>query len=87
MKTEKTAPVKTEIGMNFFGRSIPVWCYDQVPEGMKPAATTDLHIGRRVMYKVLTGPDEGKYYTGVVRQSTLKILLARIRLGYEVYIK
>lgn len=80
-------PQLLPIGADYHGDHVPAYCYDKVPEGLRPAKTTDLYMGRRVMYKVLTGPDKGKYYTGVVRQSTLKILLARIRLGYEVYIK
>ena len=53
---------------------------------MRPARTTDLYMGRPVLYQVLTGPDEGLYYTDYVRPSIYHILIDRINAGKEVYV-
>lgn len=69
------------------GRSLPLWKYDSVPEGMKPARTTDLYMGRPVLYQVLTGPDKGNYYSDYVRPSIYQQLLDRINSGHPVYVQ
>lgn len=68
------------------GRSLPVWCYDSVPEKMRPARTTDLYMGRPVLYQVLTGPDEGLYYTDYVRPDIYHLLIDRINAGHQVFV-
>lgn len=75
-----------DLSVWYRGRSLPVWCYDSVPEKMCPARTTDLYMGRPVLYQVLTGPDEGLYYTDYVRPSIYHILIDRINAGKEVYV-
>lgn len=75
-----------DLSVWYRGRSLPVWCYDTVPEKMRPARTTDLYMGRPVLYQVLTGPDEGLYYTDYVRPSIYHILIDRINAGKEVYV-
>lgn len=68
------------------GRSLPVWCYDAVPEKMRRARTTDLYMGRPILYQVLVGPDEGLYYTDYVRPQIYHLLIDRINAGKEVYV-
>lgn len=68
------------------GRSLPLWKYDSVPEKMRPARTTDLYMGRPVLYQVLTGPDEGQYYSDYVRPNIYQLLIDRINAGKEVYV-
>lgn len=80
-------PELLPFGIDYHGSHVPIYCYDEVPDGLKPVKTTDLYMGRRVMYKVITGPDKGKYYTDVVRPGTIGALLARIRSGLDVYVK
>lgn len=75
-----------DLSVWYRGRSLPVWCYDSVPEKMRPARTTDLYMGRPVLYQVLTGPDEGLYYTDYVRPNIYHILIDRINAGKEVYV-
>lgn len=75
-----------DLNVWYRGRSLPVWCYDSVPEKMRPARTTDLYMGRPVLYRVLIGPDEGKYYTDYVRPSIYQLLVERINAGLEVYV-
>ncbi len=68
------------------GRSLPVWCYDSVPPGVRPARASDLRPGMPVLYLVRVGPDAGKYYQDYVRPTTIEPLRQRIRAG-EVYVK
>ncbi len=75
-----------ELGVRYRGRSLPLWCYDVVPEGMRRAGTTDLYMGRPVLYQVLIGPDEGMYYTDYVRPSVYQLLVDRINAGLPVYV-
>lgn len=87
METDKTYPFKLEIGAWVNGRSRPVWCYDKVPDGMRPATLRDLVWGRPVLTEVLLGPDKGCFYTEYVRQSTIEILRERIRQGIPVFVR
>lgn len=69
------------------GRSLPLWCYESVPEGVRPAEARDLWPGRGVLYQVRIGPDAGKYYQDYVRASTREILLQMLQEGVMVYVK
>ena len=75
-----------DLRVSFRGQSLPVWRYDSVPDGMRLARTTDLYMGRPVLYKVLVGPDEGLYYTDYVRPQIYHTLIDRINAGEEVYV-
>lgn len=75
-----------DLSVWYRGRSLPLWCYDTVPEKMRPARSTDLYMGRPVLYQVLIGPDEGQYYTDYVRPQTYHLLIDRINAGKEVYV-
>ena len=66
---------------------MPVWCYESVPESVRPAEARDLWPGRPVLYQVRIGPDAGKYYQDYVRASTREILLQMLRDGVSVYVK
>lgn len=69
------------------GRSLPVWRYDSVPPGVRPARASDLRPGMPVLYLVRVGPDAGKYYQDYVRPTTIEPLRQRIHAGEEVYVK
>lgn len=69
------------------GKSRPVWRYEDVPEGMRPARVSDLYHGRPVLYRVLIGPDKGMWYTDFVRPSTYRIFRERIEKGLPVYVR
>lgn len=78
---------KLDISVWLGGRSLPVWRYDSVPPGVRPARASDLRPGMPVLYLVRIGPDAGKYYQDYVRPSTIEPLRSRIRSGEEVYVK
>ena len=80
-------PRKLGIGVWMGGRSLPVWCYDAVPEGVRPATLQDLWPGRPVLFQVHIGPDAGKYYQDYVRPATIAPLKTRIQTGEPVYVK
>ncbi|MBR1926174.1 MAG: hypothetical protein IJ840_00200 [Bacteroidales bacterium] len=69
------------------GRSLPVWRYESVPGGMRPARVRDLYFWRPVLYQVLIGTDKGKWYTDYVRETTYKIFRSRIEAGLPVLVR
>lgn len=69
------------------GRSLPVWRYDSIPAGVRPARLSDLLPGTPVLYLVRIGPDAGKYYQDYVRPSTYHILQLMLSAGVPVYVK
>ena len=69
------------------GRSLPVWRYDSVPPGVRPARASDLRPGTPVLHLVRVGPDAGKYYQDYVRPSTYHILQLMLSAGIPVYVK
>lgn len=79
--------VKILPGIWASGRSLSVWRYESVPDGMRLAKIRDLYLGRPVLYQVLIGPDKGKWYTDYVRESTYRIFRDRIEAGLPVYVK
>lgn len=81
-------PVKGGLRLWMGGRSWPVWLYDELPEGVRPARLSDLWNGRPVLYRVLVGPNEGRWASDFVAPSTRAALEARIRDGDgSVYVK
>lgn len=80
-------PVKLEFGLWFDGRSHPLWMYEAVPDGMRPATLRDLWPGRQVLYQVQLGPDAGKYYTTYCVNDRQEILREMVRRGHPVYVK
>lgn len=77
---------KLGIGVWMGGRSLPIWCYDAVPEGVRPATLQDLWPGRPVLFQVRIGPDAGSWYQDYVRPTTIEPLRRRIQLGTSVYV-
>lgn len=80
-------PRKLEVGQYFEGGRRDIWVYDRVPEGMRPAAGSDIFTGRSVLYRVELGPDLGKYYTAVVTRGNIRLLRARAESGGEIFVK
>ena len=76
-----------DLRVSFRGQSLPVWRYDSVPDGMCLARTTDLYMGRPVLYQVMIGPDKGMYYTDYVRPTVYRTLIDRINAGHPVYVQ
>lgn len=79
--------VLLDLAVRYRGKSLPMWCYEAVPDNMRAARSADLYMGRPVLYRVLTGPHKGKYYTDYVRPQTYHLLAERINAGHEVYVK
>ena len=80
-------PVKLEIGQYINGCHHDIWCYDQVPSGMRPATLRDMWPGRPYLTLVLTGPDKGKYYTGYYIGNDVEPIRYRITHRIPVYVK
>lgn len=80
-------PRRLDISVWMDGRSRAVWCYESVPEGVRPATVRDLWPGRPVLYQVRIGPDDGKYYQDYVRPSTYQVLLQMLQDGIPVFVK
>lgn len=68
------------------GRSLAVWVYDSVPEGVRLASPQDLRPGRPVLYQARIGPDAGSWYQDWVRPTTIEPLRRMIQLGTLVYV-
>lgn len=82
------APVKLDFGQWFEGRSHPIWVYDEIPSGMRPAALRDLIPGRQVLYLVEIGPDKGKYYSGFfVGEEHTMALINKLKRGIPIFVK
>lgn len=81
------SPRKLDIGVWMGGRSLPVWSYDAVPDGLRPATIQDLRPGCPILYQVSLGPDAGSWYQDYVRPSTIEPLRQRVRSGEPVYVK
>ena len=80
-------PRKLDISVWMGGRSFPVWCYESVPEGVRPATARDLWPGCPVLYQVRVGPDAGKYYQDYVRPATRQLLLEMLQKRVPVFVK
>ena len=81
------APTRLEFNADVYGRSLPLWHYTFVPEGMRLAKEKDLTRARPVLYRVEAGPDKGDWYSDYVRESTYRILCRMIREEKEVWIR
>lgn len=81
------APTRLEFNADVYGRSLPLWHYTFVPEGMRRAEVKDLTRARPVLYRVEAGPDKGDWYSDYVRESTYRILCRMIRDGKEVWVR
>jgi hypothetical protein len=83
----KEKPTKLEIGQYAFNRHYDVWFYKSVPEGMRPAESSDIVLGRMVLYKVRIGPDAGSYYTSVITANNQWVFLYDVTHSWPVYVK
>jgi len=88
MEEGKKFPYKLEFGVWWNGKSHPIWVYDKVPEGMRPARSLrELWYGRPVLSVCMLGPDKGLYYTDYVRETTIEAYKCRLEMGIPVYVK
>jgi len=70
------------------GRSWPVWHYEVLPEGVRPATRADLQRhGTPVLYQVRLGPDAGGWYTDFVRPATRYTLEMMLEAGVMIFVK
>ena len=83
---EKKYPYQLEIGISMYGRSIPVWVYDKVPEGMKRATSIrEFYNGRQFLIRSRINPDI--YLTDIFRPSVSEAVRLSMEAGVEIYIK
>lgn len=80
-------PQKLEFGQWCSGRSWPVWHYQELPEGVRPARQGELWNGRPVLWQVQLGPDKGDWYAARVTPFNIKALSDYIARGIPVYVK
>ena len=82
----KTFPYQSEISISMYGRSIPVWVYDKVPEGMKRANSfREFYNGRQFLIRSRINPDI--YLTDIFRPSVSEAVRLSLEAGAEIYIK
>ena len=85
--SEKKYPYQLEIGVSMYGRSIPVWVYDQVPEGMQRATSIrEFYNGRQFLIRSRVG-NTGEYLTDIFRPSIREAVQLSLDAGAEIYIK
>lgn len=85
--TEKKYPYKLEISIDMYGRSIPVWVYDKVPEGMKRATSIrEFYNGRLFLIRSRAGNTD-EYLTGIFRPAIRESVELSLEAGAEIYIK
>lgn len=69
-----------------YGRSIPVWVYDQVPEGMKRATQFhEFYNGRQFLIRSRINPDI--YLTDIFRPAVSEAVRLSLEAGAEISIK
>lgn len=84
--SEKTYPYQLDFGIAMYGRSIPVWVYDKVPEGMKRATSfREFYNGRQFLIRSRINPDI--YLTDIFRPSVREAVRLSLEAGAEIYIK
>ena len=83
----KNKGYRLEVNQDVFGVSRPIWVYDEVPPGMRPAKPEDLTIGCPVLHIVRVGPDAGKYYSAYITQTNRRILSSMLASGLPVFIQ
>lgn len=82
----KTYPYQLEIGISMYGRTIPVWVYDKVPEGMKRATSfREFYNGRQFLIRSRINPDI--YITDIFRPAVREAVRLSLESGAEIYIK
>ena len=85
--SEKKYPYQMEVGISMYGRSIPVWVYDQVPEGMKRATSIrEFYNGRQFLIRSRVGNTD-EYLTDIFRPSIREAVQLSLDSGAEIYIK
>lgn len=83
---QKTYPYQLEIGISMYGRTIPVWVYDKVPEGMKRATSfREFYNGRPFLIQSRINPDI--YITDIFRPPVSEVVRLSLEAGAEIYIK
>lgn len=84
--SQKKYPYKLEFGISMYGRTIPIWVYDKVPEGMKRATQfREFYNGRQFLIRSRINPDT--YFTDIFRPSVSEAVRLSLEAGAEIYIK
>ena len=84
--SQKKYPYQSEISISMYGRSIPVWVYDQVPDGMKRATSfREFYNGRQFLIRSRINPDI--YLTDIFRPAVSEAVRLSLEAGAEIYIK
>lgn len=82
----KQYPYKLPFGVQVYGKSVPVWVYDSVPEGMKRVTSiAQIRSGQGFLYAC--GSTPGEYMTGVMRPQIRRTVEEMIAAGIPVFVK
>ena len=85
--SEKKYPYQLEFGIQIYGRSIPVWVYDRVPEGMRRATSIrEFYNGRQFLIRSRLGNTD-EYLTDIFRPSIREAVARSLEEGAEIFIK
>lgn len=84
--SEKTYPYQLDFGIRMYGRTIPVWVYDKVPEGMKRATSLrEFYNGRQFLIRSRPNPE--LYITDIFRPAVREAVRLSLEEGAEIYVK
>ena len=93
MKDEKSYPYKLDFGVHWPDpsapggyRSLPIWVYDKVPDGMvRVKSLKELWYGRPYLFTCLLNP--GEYMTSYMRDSELEAVKYYLENDIPIYVK
>lgn len=82
----KKYPYQLPFGQQLYGRSMPIWVYDSVPEGMKKVTSaSQIRSGQCFLYASQLSP--GEYLTGWMRPQIRSAVEAMIAAEIPVFVK
>lgn len=82
----KKYPYKLPFGVQVYGKSVPVWVYDSVPEGMRQVASAaQIRSGQSFLYACSSTP--GEFITGVMRPQVRRAVEDMIAAGIPVFVR
>lgn len=86
MENAKKYPYKLEFGISLNGRSLPIWVYDKVPEGMRQVRSLrELWYGRAFLYPSQLSP--GEYMTSYMREKDEEAVWSMWKAGLPLYVQ
>lgn len=86
MEDSEKYPRKLAFGQVVYGKSMPLWIYDSVPDGMRRITDVrELWKGRQFLFEMRSSP--GMYMTSYFRPSDAAAMSSMLSQGLAVYVK